>query len=501
MLLRSSISLSALAVALGATGCSSAPTEPAPAETASHAASPTEAERVQAFLDARYTAADVRHSYVTALGQTVDCVDFFATRGVRDMAARGTPITSIPQAPASPVRKRRDGTTIVDPPQPAPMSEGVDDAGHERLCPAGTVTKIRLSPERIARAGGLDAYVASRKKHAPPSVPHHGDEAPQGSMWPCGSGGEFPEYAHVLGDVVDNSPGVAYASTEMSVYAPTISSGGHSLAQFWLFGGTIASAACSPGTCVQSIELGWEVLPGVDLPNGGVTDGVDPYVFTYSTLDGYNSTGCYDDVGGDPGSCTPFVPLAGLPSSVSPGARIAYNAPQSAASVAPVEMTALAILIAGDYWVQVSVGGGQRYYIGYYPSSYFAEPMATFQVGGEAGDTDGFVNRNIEMGTGLPPTDGYGWAAYHHDFGATTYLNDVENNYWGASSMCASVPPGYSVPDVPPYAYSTTPAPGSSSWDGYFYFGGNPTCVQTTCSFFFHWDADVCACVRNFIRY
>ena len=56
-----------------------------------------EATRAQAFVDARYPRSAVEHSFRTKLGDTIDCIDFFAQPGVRALAAQGTPIPALPR--------------------------------------------------------------------------------------------------------------------------------------------------------------------------------------------------------------------------------------------------------------------------------------------------------------------------------------------------------------------------------------------------------------------
>lgn len=470
--------LLAALTAVSLTECSSAPPEKTEARAGAGA---SEAERVRAYLDARYRSSDVRHSFRTELGQTVDCVDFFATPGVRAMAARGEPVAAIPEPPAAREHRRRDGSVVVVPSQPAPAPEGVDADGHARICPPGTVTQFRITEDDIARAGGLDAYQAALHKHAPARIPARaraGALPPQGSMWPCETG-DFVDYAHVIGDVVDNVPGIVFAETTMSVNAPAVpKAGDHSVAQEWLFDGTgaedLPGASC-PADPVQSIEVGW----GVGIPGG---DQTSPHLFIFSTTNGYctlpqgGGSGCWNGGGG--GNC-PFVPAAQVPPQFTPGAALPHSPP----GAAPAELSALIIQIGGNYWVQVGVNG-QRYYIGYYPGSSFAKPLSTYQVGGETADgNDSFLASGLQMGSGLTPSDGYPWAAYHHDFDAEVWVNGVSSNYYGAQSMCASFPPGYPGA-LPPYAYSTAPAPGAATWNGYFYYGGTPPtqCQPQTCA-------------------
>ncbi|HEY8088028.1 MAG TPA: neprosin family prolyl endopeptidase, partial [Polyangiaceae bacterium] len=424
-------------------GCSSAPTQPTPGSssttppTALPATAP-EADRVHAYLEGRYPSSAVRHSFRSPLGQTVDCVDFLAMPGVRAMAARGEPITETPKPPAPRPHLLRDGSTVTDAPQPPPISEGIDEDGHDRLCPEGTVLQIRVTPEDIARAGGFDAYSRSRQKHAPARAPHAA--ASQGApptMWPC-QGGEFHQYAHVIGDIVDTTPGVVFGADTMSVYAPPVpqENADHTVGQVWMFGGTYAQdrptdPPCTAGMdCVQTIEIGYEVQAGD--PNA--------HVITYSTTDGYTAggIGCFDGEGGS--NCPPFVWGSGYPSTVVPGAIIPT---QSAPATPPQELSALIIQIAGDYWVQIGVAG-HRYYIGYYPGSNFSKPLGTFQVGGEVYDSQNdFTSPPVPMGSGDPAYWGYPWGAYHYGFNAEVWVNGQSTNYWDASSMCASVPPDY----------------------------------------------------------
>jgi hypothetical protein len=464
--------------------CSSAPTEPtggSPAVTPPATSAPlAEGERVRAFIEARYPSAAVRHSFRTTLGQTVDCVDFFQMPGVRAMAARGEPITEMPKPPGA---------------QPARVSEGTDEDGHERLCPEGTVLQIRVTPDDVAREGGLDAYERVRRKHAPARVPQASTAGvgtqtaggPPPTMWPCVSG-EFHEYAHVIGDIVDQTPGVGFGMDTMAVYAPPLPNvgGTHTVGQVWMFGGTIAQdlstdPGCDPSSmdCVQSVEIGWVENPG------------DPsaHVFIFSTVNGYTepNAGCYNGDGS--AGCPPFIFSGNYPSSVAPNAVIPVSPPPA---TPPQELSALIIEIGGNYWVQIGVGA-QSYYIGYYPGSNFHGPLSTFQVGGEvANGQNDFTNPSIPMGSGAGPWSGYGWAAYHYNYSAVVSSNG-QNTTYSTASMCASIPPDY---DYALYAYSKSPPPGSPAWtaDGdYFYYGGSPgSCTPTGCGGACGWVSNGC---------
>jgi len=115
--------------------------------------STAEAVRVQAYLDSRYRAADVRHSFQSVFGETIDCIDFFATPGVKALAAQGTRLTQLPTPPPRP-----------PPPPGHPTDQGrlsefefngqPDETGSPRVCPAGSVPEIRITARSSCCACG-----------------------------------------------------------------------------------------------------------------------------------------------------------------------------------------------------------------------------------------------------------------------------------------------------------------------------------------------------------
>src|SRR5579884_2315252 len=62
--------------------------------------SASELARIQAWIDSRYAAMDVRNSFVTQVGQKLDCIDWDAQPSVRALRARGVSLTG-PVQPAS----------------------------------------------------------------------------------------------------------------------------------------------------------------------------------------------------------------------------------------------------------------------------------------------------------------------------------------------------------------------------------------------------------------
>jgi len=137
-------------------------------------------------------------------------------------------------------------------------------------------------------------------------------------------------------------------------------------------------------------------------------------------------------------------------------------------------MSATVIEIAGDFWITLQIGSTSSY-IGYFPATDFGgTPMSTFQVGGEVDDqTESFTGNGEQMGSGYPPTAGYGWAAYHRDYAAAWQVSG--SNVWAYdATMSATRPLDYN--------YSTAPGPGLSTWGQFFYYGGTACTPTKSCA-------------------
>src|SRR5262249_39789876 len=115
----------------------------APART-SHAATPTEGERVQRFLDDRYKSSDIHHSFTTKFGEAIDCIDFMAQPGVKALVARGESIVRPSTPPQSPFVP----TQLAD----VAFTGQPDQEGRPRACPDGSVPMLRISTSDIAKA-------------------------------------------------------------------------------------------------------------------------------------------------------------------------------------------------------------------------------------------------------------------------------------------------------------------------------------------------------------
>jgi hypothetical protein len=114
--------------------------------------SPIEVQRVQAFLDSRYTAADVRHSFTTKFAETIDCIDFYAQPGVKALVARGVPIEKIPTVSPNAAAN------------PGPLSDVMfngdpDESGRPRRARQGPFRRSD-SPSRTSRASAVSTCKA-----------------------------------------------------------------------------------------------------------------------------------------------------------------------------------------------------------------------------------------------------------------------------------------------------------------------------------------------------
>jgi hypothetical protein len=208
-----------------------------PAVVASHGT----ATSIRDFLDARYRAQDVQHSFRTALGQDIDCIDFFAQPGVRALAARGQAIPSIPALPALPADfKPGEPAVSADPLPSGVLFDGsADDNGSARSCPEGTVPEVRITPEQVERAGGVEAFRKAVHTKVAPAKPKPLKGGPD-EYGDC-NGDDYEGYAHVYGQLLTPFPQALTAgSSTMSIYGPNIPDASvayaHSIAQTWMVG-------------------------------------------------------------------------------------------------------------------------------------------------------------------------------------------------------------------------------------------------------------------------
>ena len=418
-------------------------------------------------LDSRYVASDVRHSFKTKFGETIDCIDFFAQRSVKRLAERGYPITHLPPRPARTVALPDD----VFNGQP-------DENGAPRECPEGAVAVLRTTVADVKAAGGLEAM--RRRPRMPPA-----STCPLSALEP-----DLLNFAHVIENFPPPSTPLQHVvagTAVMNVLQPTVPTGtvtgadggptqsnDHSLAQVWMTAGCgleYDGRTCEGTDCINSVEVGWDVDPNY-LENGKPQP-FAPHLFIFSTTDGY-VTGCYNN---DPmrGQCdTPGNGSAGWVGAPHPVMTPGMQLTPSTLGGNQTELT-IKVSYTTPSWantpgwlVQVSTtGGGNLTDLGYYPAGDFRNQMQSsgddFQVGGEIADVSNTMI--VPMGSGAPAVAGYGQAGYVYDFAASSTESGWTN---GFNVTGVTEPSGARLN----YAISTTtpPKPGGN-WQNYFYYG------------------------------
>ena len=406
-----------------------APSQPAPLAD--------ETRQIQDLLDARYRVSDVRYSFETMFGETVDCVDYYSQPAVRELIAAGK------QVP-----KPLPATAYERSSLPDYMFNGKPDRrGNARACPDGTAPVIRITVDDIRASGGLANRQLHSQKRLPPAL---------------GASNRAPDvagHAHIVQKYTGNA-NITRTKSNMVVYAPSVRPDQFSLSQTWTFTGTghnIPPESCTTD-CAQTVEAGWVVDP-VSYNNNNPNA---PHLFTFATNDGY-VTGCWDN---DPTRsrtrCLGWLPLASSPFAVG------MTLPSSISGGTQVEIQLAITYVSGNGWclsVWNSASPPSGNFVGCWPSSDFTGTMQTaatyFQVGGEVYDAMGGLG--VPMGSGSLPNAGYGQAAFHRDFAAFipngwVYTGFVPREYLAQLS----------------YGMATDAARGSSSWVNWFYFGNEP---------------------------
>ncbi len=452
---------------------SSAATAAVPASTVSSPDSEDDAEkqRIQKFIDLQYKRSDVVSSFRTRFDEVIDCIPFTAQASVRALVAHGkkVPTLDLTKVP-TPAPRTLGGHG--DPADDVAFRGQPDQDGNPRKCFDDTVPMVRHTVAEIKAEGGLAAYLKNRSRKAPAIPPAN----------PEGNRADDPGYMHVVAQLGDGGAPIQLGQTTMSIHKPSVGNGSHSLSQLWLTTGrafapceddtpTGSCVAASGSECIQTIEVGWIVQTGN--PN--------PTLFTFSTQDGYWSTGCYNTESCATEACYFNAEQLGVtfPSSAPPCNSFPDNGnlvpnplivvsgakytPGMALPVSsgntPNELGVTVLLppetnlwllyvnVAGvneeplAYWPGDTWDGGVYTDLngGVVPAGIEATPGAplgnaaqTFQVGGEVAGAPGTTGVNpftlstaggnpaaIYMGSGWGGAVGYQYSAYHRNVGIT----------------------------------------------------------------------------------
>jgi hypothetical protein len=402
-----------------------------------------EATRVSAFVESRYQPKEVQHSFHTVNGETIDCIDFFAQPGVKALAARGV---SVPLPPAA------DTSAITGPLAELAFLGQPDDEGKPRICKSPTVPMLRVTPEMIAAAGGIDAYqTAFTRKGRPPT-----NSAVGGSPQPP-AGPAFANYAHVTSTSSITSGITLGRATFNTYYAFGMpATGEHSITQLWISdNGTFTPDGVTPGT-KQTIEAGI-VIDAAQYPSETNL----PHFFIFTTNNGY-LTNCWN--GSTATGCPVWVTAPGAPLTPGTGLLSGHiDHPQIELTLSIQENPGA----SGGWSVAVSSNGGQGSTVGHYKNAAYTAAFqagaTSFQVGAEIYDgTKAWV---IPMGWGGNATAGATGTAYIRNYSAI----GTGACSGKTTAACWSAPVDERTSG---YDFSNTATPGTG-WTNYFYVGNH----------------------------
>ncbi|XP_031283691.1 uncharacterized protein LOC116142415 [Pistacia vera] len=243
-------------------------------------------------------------------------------------------------------------------------------------CPEGTIPIRRTKMDDILRAGSIENF--GKKTHG--SIPQSGLTK---SVNEVDNNGHEYSVATVKGEKYYGARG------SINVWNPKVQDPSEfSLSQIWLVG--------SSTTNVTTIEVGWQVCPGLYLDS-------NTRLFIYWTKDSYTNTGCYNLF------CEGFVQLN---KDIAIGATLA---PVSQIGGTPYEIKIFIWKdpVEGNWWLRV---GEFTNTVGYWPGELvpdLADGAATVQWGGEIVNFEpNFQHTTTQMGSGRFAEEGPAKASY-----------------------------------------------------------------------------------------
>jgi hypothetical protein len=423
-----------------------APAAPAVSPAARAAGAAQDPRRVLSaardYILSRYTNVEVANTFADAAGQPIDCI-----RVNQQPALRGA---GAPDAP--PAFVEMPG---VQPPAyqaaVAPLGEDqTDQFGNQAYCPPGYVPVLRVTPELISRAGGLDQFF--QKAPGGGRHPSFGSGSRTGVQTAGGPGSAVPfqvvggavhAYAHASLYVagIPGGPCIG-ARSWLNLWTPLPAPGVFSLSQQWIAGGS--------GSGLQTIEGGWHVYPNLYNDTQLVTR-----LFLFWTADGYATTGSYNlanrpGQGGFIQTDNTWVLGGSFPVSTAGGDQRGF-AMQWQRDPAN-----------GNWWLFLQ-GSGNPVAVGYYPAALYgggalSQAAQSVDFGGEVCGQPG-GNQTGQMGSGQDSAAGWQAAAFQKEI---AYLTS-------AGWVPATLTPDQR--DAPAYTIDLHNNSGTA-WGTYFFFGG-----------------------------
>ena len=315
----------------------------------------------------------------------------------------------------------------------------------EKVCDPGQIPIKRVSLSEISQYQTLKDYFSKDKGIGKRlgagdykfSLPIPGTPLPS-----AGAGRD--NFVHHYAVIVSKPVGIFGLRANLNIWNPKTAPTDMSLAQTWIAGGA--------GSETQTIESGWQVRKGLDLPYA--------VPFVYWTSNNYAS-GCYNL------DCAGFVQIT---NQIVFGrfAEQRYSVKGGTQSVMQISWRRKSE--NGNWWLMIN-----GVWVGYYPASIFSggamvkkDAKLTAYFGGE--NTGNLPTS--EMGSGNFASTGYKNAAFLSNLSALDASGsafDISGTGFVTNSNCYSVALGISPP--------------STTAGSYFYFGGpgtaEPVCAKS----------------------
>ena len=392
-----------------------------------------EVDRIKNHILSYYANADVCNTFVDAGGLHIDCIK---------MQEQQPPPPALAEAPGAPAHRRAA--------VPRQLEEGRQDLfGNQMFCPPGYVPVVRVTLDRISRAGGLSAFFLKSPdggrhpslgsgRRAGPVAGAQGGAGQQAPMQVVG--GAIHAYAHAVNRPLQNFGGRSWLNT----WTPNPSPGVFSLSQQWWAAGGLT-------TPLQTVEGGWHVYPGLYNESQLTTR-----LFLYFTADGYQNTGSYN-LSRRPGQDG----FHQTNNSWVIGGSLQTSGPGGDQNGFLMQWQ----LDDTGWWLFLQGTEEEPVAIGYYPRQLFgsgqlSQAAESIDFGGEVCGQIG-QSQTGQMGSGRPAADGWQQAAFHRSI---AYLPTAEGGM-----QSATLTPDQQ--DGPSYTVDYHENSGGD-WGTYFFFGG-----------------------------
>jgi neprosin-like protein/neprosin activation peptide len=396
--------------------------------------SAVELNRMQRYLDERYSPQDVVHRFRSALGDNLDCVRMEAQPGLRRAGMERHVLQKAPSTLPQGETVDTFGAKGLNPTQG--LTDGLDATGAVQHCPEGTIPVLHVGMEDLKRFSNLDDFF----RKAPGGL----DSRPVSTqnVNPLAAGpSTLHQYAHAAKYSIDNRG----ATSTLNLWNPAVElSSEFSLSQIWVTRGS--------GSSLETVETGWQNYKQLYGDNTS-------RLFIYYTPDAY-TTGCYNL------TCSAFVQTnTSFVLGGSLGGPSVKGGTQYEQKLEWFKDGA-----AGNWWLRIGTT-----WVGYYPRSLFdanglIDRASNIDFGGEIIDgRSGGRHTATDMGSGAYPSAGWQQAAFQRRIQYTD-LNNV-----------------YQTPTLTGYRdfagcydialFNDTSVNG---WGQYFFFGG--TGYNTNCT-------------------